>query len=134
MVRTALKKSGKRLRPVRKVVPNSEAWMKQKITIAFSKWIRKRDPFCYCGAPATACGHYFSRAIPATEYDSDNCLSTCERCNYLHEENKEPMKLALIARIGLERFDELERRSWDHGKLTYLELEDLAEQYKPKGK
>jgi hypothetical protein len=124
-----MKRGAKRLRPIRKVVVNSEPWLKQKLTIAFSKFIRQRDPFCYCGKPTTENGHYFSRAIPSTEYDPENCLGSCSRCNQIHEYNKEPMKRALIARIGEERFEELERRAWDHVKLTFGELEDLLEQY-----
>jgi hypothetical protein len=127
--RSAIKK-GKRLRPVRKVERNSEAWMKQKLTDLFSKFIRTRDPFCYCGAPATENGHYFSRAVPSTEYEPDACLGSCHDCNQIHESNKEPMKRALIARIGQERFEELERQSWDHVKLTFSEVEDLLEKYK----
>lgn len=40
------------------------------------------------------------------------------------------MKQAVIARIGEERFAELTRRSWDHVKLTFSEVEDLLERYK----
>ena len=127
--RTQMKRGGKRLRPVRKVEPNSEAWMKQLLDRLFSKFILKRDPFCYCGQPATENGHYFTRAFPSTEYDPENCLGSCSACNRLHEENKEPMRIALLARIGEERFEELERRAWDHVKLTYSELEDLLELY-----
>lgn len=125
-----MKRGTKKLRQVRKVAVGSEAWLKQKLTIAFSKFIRARDPYCYCGRQSTECGHYFSRAIPSTEYDPENCLGTCHGCNGAHEENKEPMKRALIARIGEERFEELTIRSWDHVKLTPLELEDLAERYR----
>ena len=125
-------KGGKKPRSIRKVEKGSEAWLKQLITRGFSEFIRARDPFCYCGQPSTENGHYFSRSIPATEYDEENCLGSCSPCNQKHESDKEPMKQALIARIGEERFAELERRSWDHGKLTYSELEELAERYKPK--
>jgi hypothetical protein len=128
--RSAMKRGVKKLRPVRKSAINSEHWLKSKLTIAFSKFIRARDPFCYCGQPSTENGHYFSRAVPSTEYEPDACLGSCSRCNLLHETNPAPMKRALIARIGEERFSELEQKSWDHSKLTYSELEDLCELYR----
>jgi hypothetical protein len=118
------------LRPIRKVESGSEAWLKQRITAGFGRFIRARDPYCYCGAETTENGHFFSRAIPSTEYEPDACLGSCSACNYLHETDKEPMKRALIARIGEERFAELELQSWDHNKLTFEELEALAEMYR----
>jgi hypothetical protein len=128
--RTSLSRGTTKLRPVRKTEPHSEAWMKALLTRLFSEFIRARDPICYCGQPSTENGHYFSRAVPSTEYDEDNCLGSCSACNYLHETDKEPMKRALIARIGEERFAELETRHWDHAKLTFEELEDLLERYR----
>jgi len=130
--RRAMKRGGKKLRPIRKVEQGSEAWLKQKLTIWFSKWIRKRDPFCYCGAPSEVVGHFFCRWMPSVEYHEDNALGSCNRCNEIHIVNREPMRKAVIARIGPDRYADLERLAHEQIKLTFEDLESLAELYKPK--
>jgi hypothetical protein len=132
-----LKRGGKlnkrgRLRSVRKVEHGSEVWLKQIITRGFSEFIRERDPFCFCGKPSEHAGHFYHRSIPILEFDPRNVIGICAADNYAHESNPEPMRAAMLARFGEDVMEELKVLSWDHKKLTYSELETLAEVYKPR--
>jgi len=127
-----MKRGGKRLRPIRKVEQGSEAWLKQKITIWFSKWIRKRDPFCYCGAPSEHASHFYHRSLSAVEFDEVNVIESCASCNLRHEYDRTAMTQTMYERFGEDVMADLDARAHDEIKLTYLELEVLAELYKPK--
>lgn len=122
-----MKRSG-RLNPIRKTDPESDARLKQDLTIVLSKYVRLRDPICIVckRAPSEHGGHYFHRDMPSVEFDQRNVWGVCAPCNYRHETNQEPMRMAVLARIGEASFADLEQLANDHKmKLGRNELELL---------
>jgi hypothetical protein len=93
---------------------------------AFNAFIRERDKDkgCFvCGRPFLAgvpgrvqhAGHVRSRgAAGHLRYDEDNCMGECEGCNGPHGAKPHQIKAGAIARIGAERFEELEASNEPH--------------------
>ncbi len=93
---------------------------------AFNAWVRERDKDkgCFvCGRPfdqnipgrALHAGHVRSRgAAGHLRYTEDNCLGECEGCNGPHGAKPHQIKAGAIARIGAERFAELENDNTQH--------------------
>lgn len=104
----------------------------RKADKAMSNYIRARDPICYCGKPSDQNGHFFSRRYYATRWDEDNCLACCSACNFLHNTNPEPMRRAIVARIGEERLAEMEELTKGPSGLKTSDILDIAEMYKKK--
>lgn len=84
--------------------------------IAFNAFIRARDagkPCISCGcrnAMAFDAGHYRSiGAQPALRFNEDNVHRQCTDCNQGLAGNAAAYRVGLIARIGLERVEILER-------------------------
>lgn len=82
----------------------------------FNRYIRARDaalPCISCGRHHTGAwdaGHYRSvGAQPALRFHEDNCHKQCVPCNQHKGGNAIEYRLGLIARIGAERVDFLER-------------------------
>lgn len=82
-----------------------------------NKWIRWRDrnePCISCGKPPSAPGqwhasHYRSTAAaPELRFDEDNIHKSCAKCNDHLSGNLVPYRIALIAKIGIERVERLE--------------------------
>ena len=93
---------------------------------AFNAFIRERDKDkgCFvCSRPFLAgvpgrvqhAGHVRSRgAAGHLRYDEDNCMGECEGCNGPHGAKPHQIKAGAIARIGAERFEELEASNEPH--------------------
>jgi hypothetical protein len=98
----------------------------------FSKYIRARDGACVvCGSIKNLqCGHYLSRYRYATRWDEKNAFAQCAGCNINHENNPEPLRKAVVMRIGEEGIEELNRKWNTVVKLKNHDLEEIAQKYK----
>lgn len=94
---------------------------KKELDRVFSIYIRLRDAgyngvtrCISCGRylpfEKMQCGHYHPRYNTSTRWDEDNCNSECYECNCNNPNHLIGYKKNLIAKIGQERFDNLEER------------------------
>lgn len=121
-------KRGGRLRPIRKTHPDSDAKLKQDLTKVLSKYVRLRDPVCIVcrNARSSQAGHFFHRDMPSVEFDPRNVWGICSDCNQKHETNGQPMREAVLARLGERSFADLTEMANNHKlKLGRNELEIL---------
>jgi uncharacterized protein YlbG (UPF0298 family) len=107
-----------------KAVKEADKW--------FSKYIRERDKFCYCGKPTEHCGHLLTRANYSTRWDEDNANGSCAGCNMSHEYRPSDFTLWYIKRHGLDKFELLVQKSHMVFKITNSELGLLASHFKEK--
>lgn len=144
-------KVGKRVRAAEKV--KDRARRRELETIpqliakaqrSFNSFIRERDKDkgCFvCGRPfrpvagqVQHAGHVRSRgAAGHLRFNEDNCMGECEGCNGPRGAKPHQIKAGAIARIGLERFEELENDNTPH-KWTREELIAIDAEYKTKTK
>ena len=84
-----------------------------------------------CGQikPKSQCnaGHFFSRSnFASVRFDLDNIHSQCIRCNMHLHGNLIPYRENLIKKIGLKKFEELERlaylKGFKHDRITIIEI------------
>ena len=84
-----------------------------------------------CGQikPKSQCnaGHFFSRGnFASVRFDLDNIHSQCIRCNMHLHGNLIPYRENLIKKIGLKKFEELERlaylKGFKHDRITIIEI------------
>lgn len=84
-----------------------------------------------CGQikPKSQCnaGHFFSRGnFASVRFDLDNIHSQCVRCNLHLHGNLIPYRENLIKKIGLKKFEELERlaylKGFKHDRITIIEI------------
>ena len=110
--------------------------------MAFNAFIRERDKDkgCFvCSRPFVAgvpgrvqhAGHVRSRgAAGHLRFDEDNCMGECEGCNGPHGAKPHQIKAGAIARIGAERFEELEASNephkWERDELIAIKALYLA--------
>jgi hypothetical protein len=111
----------------------------------FNAFVRTRDRAkgCFvCGRSfdsnipgrALHAGHVRSRgAAGHLRFTEDNCMGECEGCNGPRGAKPHEIKAGAIARIGAERFAELENDNEPH-KWTREELRAIAATYKQKRK
>lgn len=110
--------------------------------VKFNAFIRERDreKGCFvCGRPFTEkpgqvqhAGHVRSRgAAGHLRFTEDNCMGECEGCNGPHGAKPHEIKAGAIARIGKERFEELENDNTPR-KWTRDELIAIKKQYQSK--
>jgi 5-methylcytosine-specific restriction endonuclease McrA len=109
---------------------------------AFNAFVRERDKGkgCFvCGRPFNPdvpgqrlhAGHVRSRgAAGHLRFTEDNCMGECEGCNGPRGAKPHEIKAGAIARIGAERFAELENdntpRKWTREELVALKTEYRA--------
>jgi 5-methylcytosine-specific restriction endonuclease McrA len=110
---------------------------------AFNAFIRERDKDkgCFvCGRPFNPdvpgqrlhAGHVRSRgAAGHLRFTEDNCMGECEGCNGPRGAKPHEIKAGAIARIGAERFAELENDNTPH-KWTREELIAIKDEYRAK--
>lgn len=117
--------------------------------IPFNAFIRLRDKDkgCFvCGRPfkdvpgqVQHAGHVRSRgAAGHLRFNEDNCLGECEGCNGPHGAKPHQIKAGAIARIGQERYDNLEAdntpHKWEREELIAIKQEYTARVRELKGK
>lgn len=110
---------------------------------AFNAFIRERDKDkgCFvCGRPFNPdvpgqrlhAGHVRSRgAAGHLRFTEDNCMGECEGCNGPRGAKPHEIKAGAIARIGAERFAELENDNTPH-KWSREELIAIKDEYRAK--
>lgn len=121
-------KRGGKMRPIRKTHPESDARLKQDLTKVLSKYVRLRDPICIVceNARSTQAGHFFHRDTPSVEFHPRNVWGICSDCNFRHETNGQPMRDAVLMRLGERSFADLTDLANNHKmKLGRIELEIL---------
>lgn len=111
-----------------------------KITqVTFNNYIRLRDK----DKPCISClndkpkkvnaGHYFSSGgHKSVTFNEDNVHLQCEYCNTFLHGNLIPYRTNLIARIGIERVNELSELAYETKKYTREDLREINEHYKQK--
>jgi len=102
----------------------------------FNHWVRlrdKNDGCISCGKPFRSkydAGHYFSvGSYPNLRYHIQNCHGQCVHCNHEKGGNLVEYRPRLIAKIGQEKFDELESIRNQPLKLTTPEIIELIQTY-----
>lgn len=98
------------------------SWLIDKAQDNVNRYVRKRDSLngfficisCQELKPVNQLnsGHYFAKEVKqyrAVRFDLDNLQSQCIRCNKYLSGNLIPYRKNLIEKIGLERFEKLER-------------------------
>lgn len=108
-------KSSKRMRTFREVKGEDENVLQvHEADKKFSLDIRKRDGQCVnCGSTLfLGCSHYFGRATYATRYDPLNCITLCQECHEVWENQKQGIyKDYMIMWLGADSFEWLKLRS-----------------------
>lgn len=133
--RTATKQRKEAIKTIPKLIAEAQA--------VFNSFIRERDKDkgCFvCGRPFIPgvpgrnlhAGHVRSRgAAGHLRFNEDNCLGECEGCNGPHGAKPHEIKAGAIARIGAERFAELEAANEPY-KWTRDELIAIKATYRAK--
>ena len=109
----------------------------------FAKYIRTRDGHCYaedipeekgkCRGYLCNC-HLFKRGKKDIRFDEANCNAGCMYHNQVHDHTLNPQPHIytnwFIKKYGLEKYQELNRRSYILKKWTRKELFSIIERYK----
>ena len=104
----------------------------------FNKYIRLRDKGNKCiscnKTPLKENGGHFFNANNHwnVRFDEDNVHLQCEYCNTYLSGNLINYRTNLIAKIGIERYNELEAKSNVTRKFTVGELKEIINEYKKK--
>lgn len=104
---------------------------KKRVWKIFSDYIRERDCWtCYtCGKIAHGKGmhggHYISRTNGSTMFDEMNVHAQCYRCNIHLHGNLAEYTLKLIKDYGLEKVEELKKKSKKTHRFTHEELKEI---------
>ncbi len=88
-----------------------------------------RDKKCFT-CPETEdleVGHLFRRGIESLRWSLENNAAQCPSCNFRHEFASHHYENAFKAAYGLRAWKNLEKRSRQKGKLTYVELSDIRD-------
>jgi len=112
----------------------------KEVQEVFNKFIRLRDKGRGCISCGTIknvkydAGHFYSvGAYPNLRFNEDNCHKQCSNnCNVKLSANIHEYRPRLIAKIGQQRFDELERQKGIKKHYSIPELIELKEHYKQK--
>lgn len=121
------KQKHKELKEKVKTVSQYEAEAKR----VFQKFIRLRDaglPCISCGSnsPLVDGGHYKKAEIySGVIFHELNCNGQCQKCNRFLGGNELNYRVGLIAKIGLDRVEELERLA-DETRRTKLSKQELV--------
>jgi NinG protein len=91
--------------------------------------IKLRDRKCFT-CPATdglEVGHLFRRGIESLRWSLENNHAQCSYCNQLHNYELHHYENAFKAAYGIRAWKNLENRSRQKGKLTYIELSEIRD-------
>jgi hypothetical protein len=101
-----------------------------------NRYVRQRDgSFCIsCNKPINGkidCGHFFSVGnYPSVRFDLRNLNSQCIRCNQFNGGSLHEYRKYLIEKIGLDEFEDLERKAHQNRQFDIVELKEMIEEYK----
>ena len=113
----------------------------KELEVIFNKYIRLRDSQDGCiscdkkaGEFRLTAGHYFpAGSYKNVRFDEDNVHGQCWfDCNKNKSGNLSEYKIRLVEKIGVERFEALEKRRNKPRHFTIPELIELKEIYKEK--
>jgi len=91
--------------------------------------IKLRDKKCFT-CPQTEgleVGHLFRRGIESLRWSLENNAAQCSLCNFGHEFSPHHYENEFKQRFGVRAFKNLEKRSRQKGKLTYIELSEIRD-------
>ena len=127
-----------------KYIGKSQKYLINKAQECVNAYVRKRDDlggFFECMAckeikPSSQANasHYFPKEVKqysAVRFDLDNLWVCCIRCNHYLSGNLIPYRKNLIEKIGIERFENLERlsnvKNFKHDRFILI---DIIERFK----
>ena len=111
----------------------------KKLDTLFSLFIRLRDrkKFSYCPFPhrdgprlIECCFHFITRAKYATRWSEDNCIGSCNSCNFEYEFNPHPYIAWFIRANSQAAYERLIQQSRGILKFSNSDLSDKIEYYK----
>lgn len=130
----------KRMQALKEKIKTRAEWLKDAQRV-FNQFIRLRDkdlPCISCGRYHQGqyhAGHYRTvGSSPELRFCETNVHKQCSACNNHLSGNLVNYRLGLIAKIGLERVEWLERQDHSPLKLTVDEIKALIKRYKAKVK
>jgi len=91
--------------------------------------IKLRDKKCLtCPAvDGLEVGHLFRRGIESVRWSLENNHSQCDYCNWRHEFAPYHYENEFKRAFGVRAFKNIEKRSRQKGKLTYIELSEIRD-------
>lgn len=121
------------IKTIKKYAKYSVPKLKDKATLKFNAFIRKRDadkPCISCGAAPEQAGHFYSGGhYSGLKYNEDNVHGQCKRCNYFLSGNLNEYRIRLIERIGKDRVEKLDeiaasykRIGWKWDRFNLIEI------------
>ncbi len=141
MKQTLLKRGKSQLKrsPLKRKGKSEFSKAKEKAWKAFSLYIRTRDKFtCYTcgknlkGSRTLHAGHFISRTHASVLFDEINVHAQCMYCNMFLSGNTGIYADNLIRDYGIDKFQDLLKRSRQIKQWKVYELETLADQYEYK--
>jgi len=72
-------------------------------------------------------GHLFRRGIESLRWSLENNAAQCSLCNFRHEFSPHHYENEFKRYFGIRAFKNLEKRSRQKGKLTYIELSEIRD-------
>lgn len=112
--------------------------LKKEVQRLCNKYIRERDKDLTCiscnkFSDNKDSGHYIAQGSSgALRFDENNLAGQCLSCNRFKHGDLINYRYGLIARIGLLKVEELEKRRFEVKKWTREELKELKQYYKGK--
>jgi len=90
----------------------------------FSLIVRTKQPFCFCCGTKDnlTCGHLISRTVYSVRWDFDNARTQCIKCNLLHEYRPEIFTNLWIKENGLNKYQELIKKTQNKIKFKNSDL------------
>lgn len=133
------RKERKELREAKQKAKTRGDWLREA-QVEFNRWVRTRDadkPCISCGRGSYGqahAGHFFSvGARPGLRFNPDNVHLQCALCNVHLHGNLINYRIGLIARIGLEAVEALERDQ-SIKKYSIDDLKQIKQTYTAKRK
>jgi len=98
----------------------------KELDLIFSKIVKKKGKCFCCGSTNNlTCGHLITRSIYNTRWDLNNAECQCVSCNLKHEYRPEIFTKIYIEKYGLEKYQNLVKKSKETKKISNTELEKL---------
>lgn len=135
---TAVPKPIKKEKGEKKPIKKKKKSERKKLTDdCFALWskiisLNWKGKCAMCGKSGNQAHHFFGRkAYPSVKFDPDNGVLLCFYCHFgrVHQQGDvEPVREALIKKIGTERFERLKSRAYSPvEKMTMVDLRETKE-------
>lgn len=129
---------GKIKKPRKKTITRSQ--LVKKLDKVFSEWLRRSyadedgNVSCYtCGEVMNwkyiQNGHFFTRGRQNTRWLSENCRPQDYRCNVALKGNYIIYTRKMLAELGEQRFDDMEKLSKSKDKIPTVQLVEMIKRY-----